>query len=290
MRILQTNWQRNILLQTELERIVHAWHLESRKRIWTMETTFDTSAAINDDASELYVTSRAYYGIAAYRCCDCQELWRRKDMGDRSVQCSKNPKLLYSFNQSSCEPLNRLTGKSKNLLRGVHKLWESPYQSLRLFKKKNGYQIVRDEDQVVTAKIPQLFFFTQDVCFTPSTILISESGQAMRSLAMGQIVRCLDIQNGKQLWRHDSPPDSHFILLAFAPALDKFFGLQWNPRRGGDYELFSFDPLSGHPTHINSVAGGDAVFCLDGTAIVTLEGRIISVEDGTEMGRLDFTG
>jgi len=289
VRILQTNWQRNILLQTELERIVHAWHLESRKRIWTMETTFDTSAAVNDDASELYVTSRAYYGIAAYRCCDCQELWRRRDLGDRSVKSSKNPKILYVFNQSSCEPLNCRTGKSKKLLRGVRKLWESPYQSLRLFGKENGYLVVRDEDQAVTARIPRLWSFTQDVCFTASTVLISESGQAVRSLDMGQTVRCLDLQNGKQLWRHDSPPDSHHILLTFAPALEKFFGLQWNCARGGNYELFSFDPGSGRPAHVASIAsGGDAVFCLDGTAIVTLEGRMISVEDGVEMDKLDF--
>ncbi|MBC7855051.1 MAG: hypothetical protein IAF94_16590 [Pirellulaceae bacterium] len=280
MRILQTNWQRNILLQTEHERIVHAWHLESRKRIWTMETTFTTSAAINDDASELYVTSRAYYGIAAYRCCDGQELWRRKDLGDRSVKCSRNPKILYSFNPTSCEPLNRLTGKSKSLLRGVHELWESPYQAIRLFEKKSGYQVVRDEDQTVVAKMPRLSFATLDVCFTPSTVLISESREA---------VRCFDTQCGRQLWRHDPPSDSHYILLAFAPALEKFFGLQWNPRRGGDYELFSFDPVSGRPAHISSVVGDDAVFCLDGTAIVTREGRMISVEDGMKMGRLDFT-
>jgi len=275
---LVANRAGTILAFGAFEHSVSLWDLQTLSHQRTLETTFDCSLALNDDASILYTTAVRWKGVAAYCTSDGSEIWRRTDLGGRSIRISKDQKLLYCFGNKSCEILNRLTGKSKRLFRGVHDLWECPTDEI-LFLEKKGKFDIQNSATKTPCKVPRCSFATLDVAFSSDRIFVSESRGPLR---------CLDLRNGKELWRDVPPDDEHYLQIAFAPAAHRLVAVRWNTR-GGPHRIFHFRPDNGDQTHVADVESGlDSLFCLDGTVLVTLEGRVYDAATGALLATLPF--
>lgn len=275
---LQTNGDGTILAAAAWEHTVSLWDLRSYSHLQTLETTFDTSLALNDDASILYATASRWKGVAAYRTSDGEELWRRTDLGGRFIRISKNERLLYCFGGTSCETLNRQTGKSKRLFRGVHELWESPFDETLLIAKKGGLYIQYAEGKS-RRKISGLSSQIFHVTFSPARIFTFENRGPLR---------CIDIHSGKELWQVTGAREMGLMDLAFAPSLGRLFATEWNTSRGGPYKLLGFDPDTGHRDTIAEFEAGDSLFCLSGTALVFWSGEVYDVTSGAVLAKLSI--
>jgi len=276
---LVANRAGTILAFGAFERTVSLWDLRTFSHQGTLETTYDTSLALNDDASVLYTTAWRWKGVAAYHTINGSELWRRTDLGGRSIRISKDERLLYCFGDKSCETLNRLTGKSKRLFRGVHDLWECPSNEI-LFLEKKGKFDIQDGATKSPRRVPRCSFGTLDVAFSSDSIFVSESGGPLRSL---------DLRTGKENWRHVPPDNEHYLQIAFSPQTRRLVAARWRYSRGGPYQIFHVDPQNGDHIHVADVeSDGDLLFCLDGTVLVTLKGRVYEVATGAPVATLPF--
>jgi hypothetical protein len=228
-----------------VEHTVSIWDLRKFSHRCTLETTFDCSLALNDDASVLYTTASRWRGVAAYRTADGSELWRRTDLGDRSIRISKDEKLLYCFGHKSCEILNRLTGKSKRLLRGVHDLWECESNETLFLEKKTKFDI-QTSGAKTCRRVPRCSFGTLDVAFSSDRIFVSECGGPLR---------CINLLTGKEMWRHVPPDNEHYLRIAFSPANSNLVAIRWRYSHGGPYQIFHFCQENGDHRHIENVNG-----------------------------------
>jgi WD40 repeat protein len=276
---LVTNRAGTILAFGAYEHTVVLWDLQTFSRQRTLETTFDCSLALNDDGSILYTTAVRWKGVAAYCTSDGSELWRRTDLGGRLIRISKDQRLLYCFGKKSCETLNRLTGKSKRLFRGVHDLWECPTDEILFLEKKGRFDIQNSETKA-PRKVARCSFGTLDVAFSSDRIFVSESGGPLR---------CLDLHSGKEVWRHVPPANEHYLQIAFSTSTHRLVTVRWNYSCGGPYQLFHFRPESGDHSHVADVeSDGDVLFCLDGTVLVSRKGRVYDATTGALLTTLPF--
>jgi hypothetical protein len=276
MKSLATNVEGTILLRTEHEHYVEVWNLTTKARMYGIETTFNIAAAVDFDGETVFVSASEKKGIAAYRCATGEEIWRRCDMSGRGLKISKTDPLLYTFKRTSCDVLNRHTGRTKKQMRGVRDLWES-HCGDEILVEMSGTLQIRLNDKCI-ASIQREQFATLDACFAPDCVVFSE--------ARGDI-RCCSLPKGKEKWRYLPPDDTHVLRVAYRPDVNVIVALQWNPSYGGPYTLLELQPDSGVSQNVGIVDRGFAeTFGLQGSVIVLSDGRIFSTQSGNLVNQL----
>jgi hypothetical protein len=272
----------NVLAAAEFEKIVHLYDLASLERLHSFPTTLDFGGrrlAITDDGRTVFVGAYHRHGIAAYSSEDGQELWRRKDL-KKVQQLGLNgdgSRLLCCFDRGPCECLNVATGKVGMSLRGVRRVWESPFAPMRLFERSRDYTIADLEASI--SAIPRVSFAILSVAFSPTHVCFSEAGGPVRTFDA----------YGTEAWRHTPPKGIHYLHVAFSEELQLFVGISWPFERGGRLLLQCFAPGNGSPTVITDVGPDtEMAFCLSGDRLVTSAGDVFHTPSGKRLSPLPF--
>lgn len=132
------------MIRTDTADHIEIWRVPSCNRVCLLNVKYDTSATTDAGGTVAFTSNHRQNGIRAYETSTGQEIWSRRDLGDRRIRLSKTFPLLYAFSKQSCDVLNGETGKSKRILRGVHELWESPYENTEFVEKKKRFYLLRD--------------------------------------------------------------------------------------------------------------------------------------------------
>jgi WD40 repeat protein len=272
-----------VLAAAEFERTVHIYNIETLKHLRTFDTTMDfggTRLAISEDGLTLVAGAYHVHGIAAYSIDDGVELWRRKNL--KKVQRIKfsadDSSVICCFDSHACENLHRLTGKSGQTLRGVRRIWESPFAPIHYIETAKGYALINQKARI--ASIPRVSRAALGVAFSQSNVCLAEAGGP---------VRCFDITNGNEIWRHVMPKGTHVLRIAFCESRKGFVGVSWPFEKGGRLLLHFFSPQSGKSEIVHDVGTDTAVaFCLRGSRLMTRDGSLFDVSSGRIVGKLPF--
>ncbi len=260
----------------EFERNAYVWDMETRSLVSTFRTTLDfggTRLAITSDGRHCVVGAYNVYGIAAYSSETGQEVWRRKDLKKvHYIRISPNDECVYcGFSGKTFNVLNLATGSTKATWRGVKDVWESAYEPALLIEKRD--LILRTVDNRQIATVPRTTFAVLSVAFGPGRACVSESGGP---------VRCLDTENGIEIWRFSPEPGSHFLRLAFCDSIGRFVGIIWPYEHGDPFKLIQFFSESGRPQEITTLPqAAEYEFCRKGAKLVSSDGNIWDVSSGT---------
>src|SRR5688572_27084899 len=137
IRHLATSWSGSVIAAGQFEHTIHIWDLATASRLNTFATILDfggTRQAISSDGKKCIAAAYCVEGLAAYSTSSGAETWRRKDLKKaQNVTISLDDRQVYAcFDERSCQVLNIETGKTIKAWPGVRRVWESPYQPLRL--------------------------------------------------------------------------------------------------------------------------------------------------------------
>lgn len=159
---------------------------------------------------------------------------------------------------------------------GIKAVFDDPYSNLLLLEtRKRGY-LLQGTNKV---RIPNLSFALLDVAFSPNRVCVTESAGP---------VRCLDCESGLELWRYDPPRHSHVLQLRYRPADQLFYGVQWEYETGSSRALIRFAGEDGKSCELCQLDSWYEAFCLNGDAVVTSRGDLISTDDGDIKSHLEF--
>ena len=282
IRHLASSWSGSVIAAAEFEGTVHVWDVAAERHLATFLTIMDfggTRLAATPDGRNCIAAGYHVEGIAGYAASDGTEVWRRKDLKKtQTLRVSLDGRRVYAcFDNRSCQVLNRETGKTIKTWAGVRDVWESPYQPVMLLEKRT--LVLQSPEERKVASIPRESFAVLCVAFGPGLVCVSESGGPLR---------CLDTQNGEELWRFQEK-GHHFLGLAFADQAQAFVGVCWPYERGGSFRLLRFEPQSGAASVVIELGqAGEFEFCLRGTRLLSSDGSIMDSVTGRREGHLAF--
>jgi hypothetical protein len=105
---------------------------------------------------------------------------------------------------------------------------------------------------------------------------------------MGSTLDCFDF-GGQKLWSYDSGPSRHIVYLFFSLARSRYFGIRLDY---GVHEnrktLISFEPTSGKHEELLTFDSSDDVFVPHLDLLLTSQGTICRLSDGSAVGTLAF--
>ena len=217
-------------------------------------------------------------GVACYDAAEGTLRWHREDlMQTQFARFSLDGRTLrVGVEAGPLQVLEAATGMTIDKFAGIKAVFNNPYSNVRLLEtRKRGY-FLQGTNKV---RIPNLSFALLDVAFSPNRVCVSESGGP---------VRCLDCDSGLELWRYDPPRHSHVLRLRYRPADQLFYGVQWEYETGASRALISFAGEDGQGSELCQLDSWYEEFCLDGDAVVTSKGDLISTADGAIKGHLAF--
>ena len=283
IRHLAVSRDGSLLAGAEFKEVVHLYDLSSRTRLRTFNSTLDfggSRIAVSHDGSVLAIGAYQRHGIAAYRSADGSELWRRKDLKkvQRVVFSHAGDRIYCCFDESACQKLDALNGKSGQTLRGVRDVWTSGFGPECLLECAENY-VLRNEVSDVSV-IPKASFAALNAAFSPISVCLSEAGGP---------VRAFSIETGMLLWRHDPPEGTHFLRLAYQKSNDQFVGVSWPFKNGVNCSLCRFDRDTGdsYPV-VDFPSARKCVFWRNGSRLITASGAVIDVDSGRIDAILDF--
>jgi outer membrane protein assembly factor BamB len=181
------------------------------------------------------------------------------------------------------QQLDALTGATVDTLVAVERVFDSAHSNLLLLDTRTGGFVVKGPRDL---RIPKLTFGLLDAVFSPDQLCLSEAGGP---------VRCLEAESGAERWRYEPPKTSHVLRLGYRPVDRCFYGVQWEYQRGTSRVVFRFAGEDGQYEEIRQLRSDnlqlcswEEEFCIDGDALVTSTGEVISVRDGNVINRLAF--
>ena len=276
MKRLFANFAGTMAIRTDTTDHIEIWRVPSCDRVCLLNVKYDTSATTDAGGTVAYTSNHRQNGIRAYETSNGQEIWSRRDLGDRQIRLSKTFPLLYAFSRKSCDVLNCETGKSKRILHGVHELWESPYENIEFVEKKERFYLLRDGKAKWSLERER--FATLDAVFSKELVFVTESDGDLR---------CCAISDGSVLWRFSPPGQYHCLSLAYVESEDSLVALTWNPSSGGPYTLVKLTISSGFAEAIAEIDNAaDFVFCNSGANLLLHDGRLLGTLDGALIARI----
>jgi outer membrane protein assembly factor BamB len=273
IRYLATSLSGSTLAAGEFERKVHVWDLAAANHLASFDTILSaggTRLAITGDGKVCIAAAYYLEGVAAYSTTGT-EVWRRKDLTKaQKIKVSLDDHRVYcSFDEKSCQVLNRDSGKTIKAWPGVRNVWESPYEAVMLIEKRTLELQTPDEKKVAT--LPRETFAVLHVAFAPSLVCVSESTGPLR---------CLSTKTGKEIWRY-AQQGQHFLKLAFAEGANAFVGVCWPYERGGSFRLLRFEPEPGEVSDVADLGpSGNFSFCKRGSRLISSDGSVIDSVTG----------
>lgn len=185
------------------------------------------------------------------------------------LYCSGRDRPLYVLDSTSLDEVAKH--------RSVDKVCCSPHEEVDMFGKGGLSKLIeiRHRGGEKIAAVERTTFAILSATFAPGRLCITESGGP---------VRCLEVETGREAWRHTPEPNSHFLRMAYSPSLGAYFGLWWNYRFGGPRLVVRFDPETGAPTLVatSETLGLCPAFCDRSSVLISNDRAIIDLATGQE--------
>lgn len=263
---------------------VQIWDLREAKRIAEFETELDFGGmrlAISRDGRRC-VAGSYEQGIFCYDAETGREIWRRVDLlhVQRIRAARSGTQLLCGFETEAFAVLNLESGKSQRELRGVHDLWESYYEPVRIFdRRKKPFELV-GEDEKVFARIERKTFAALSHVFAPGKVCISESGGP---------VSCYSTADGAPLWTYKPGAGVHALKVGYREDTNTFYAVTWPYQRGGERKFVTFAAETGEAEVLQVLGSAREICpCSRGNVLLSSEGELLDTATGLATGMLDF--
>ncbi len=217
-------------------------------------------------------------GVGCYETATGEVVWHRPELKPTQyVSYAPSGDFIWWMPHTGpVKQLNAVNGDRVRELRATDRVFEDRYSKALfiaprnearpyLFGESSGHRILRHRLSVF------------DVAFAPDCFCITEGlGPA----------RCFASLDGADRWRYEPPPGSHIVHIRFVEALDAFFGILYN-FNAARHLLVRLNPTNGTCYTVCDVRWS-ACFCETVGALVTSSGAVIRLNDGKQVGHLDF--
>ena len=266
------------------ERIIQIWDFSTLQPLSEFNTVFGfgghrvTLNATGDVCVAAGWAKGKRGGVACYDALTGSLVWHRTDIRQTQfVRFSCDGTMVWcGVETGRFQKLDARTGLTLESLVGVKKVFDSPHGNCLLLETRHRGFVVKGATEV---RVPNLSFALLDAAFSPKMLCLSEAGGP---------VRCLDCHSGVELWRYEPPRDTHVLRLQYRPTDERFYGVQWEYQQGRSRTLFRLGTEAGHYEEICGLSSWEEEFCMDGDALITSSGDVISLPSGAVAGHLAF--
>lgn len=263
------------------EKRVEIWDLETAERVNGFSTVLDFGGRrLGLDAAGAACLAGAYhrFGVVAYDIADGTSRWSRADIKRvQHISCSGDGRHAFvGVEAGSAQVVDLRDGKTVERLRGVRRVFENPTGTARLLDRNSP---VVETSSGRSFHVKRCTFAILDVAFGPASLCVSEAGGP---------TRCLELDTGRELWRHQPAEGVHIVSVAFSPSSKDFLGVSFAFERTAEQTLVRLGP-SGRATRLATL-GRPAVaeFCLSGDALVLSDGRLFDASTGNFLRSVPF--
>jgi WD40 repeat protein len=263
------------------EERVEIWDLETAERVNGFSTVLEFGGQrLGLDASGNTCLAGAYhrFGVVAYDVADGTSRWSRADI-KRVQYIARSGDGRHAFvgvEGGSAEVVDLRDGKTVERLRGVRRVFENATGTARLVERNSP---IVETSSGRSFRVRRSTFAILDVAFGPASVCVSEAGGP---------TRCLDLDTGRELWRHQPAKGVHILSVVFSPSSKDFLAVSFAFERMAEHTLVRLEP-SGRATRLATL-GRPAVaeFCLSGDALILSDGRLFDASTGNFLRLIPF--
>ena len=260
---------------------VEIWNLETANRVNGFSTVLDFGGQrLGLDAAGDTCLAGAYhrFGVVAYEVANGTPRWSRADI-KRVQNLSRSGdgrRVFVGVEGGSAQVVDLLDGKTIEKLRGVRRVFENAAGTARLLDRSSP---IVETSSGRSFGVERTTFAILDVAFGPVSFCVSE---------VGGPTRCLDLDTGRELWRHQPEEGSHTLSLVFSPSAKEFVGVSRAFEKTSEQALVRLEP-PGKATQLAAL-GRPAVaeFCLSGDALILSDGRLLDASTGKLLRSIPF--
>ncbi|MFZ4508990.1 MAG: WD40 repeat domain-containing protein [Fimbriimonas sp.] len=219
---------------------VTVWDLADMRPMRSFEAPIDLGGrrlALSPDGAACFAGTYYQYGLAAYEVATGQLIWQRRDLKKVQVlQLSPDGSRLYAeLDGRALTELDAATGETKNTLRGVKEIRESPFANIQLRAARRLE--VRTTNGEKLLSFPRENFAVLDATFSETMLLTSE--------AAGEL-RCFNLDTGAEAWRY-ALADSHALRVGYHEERGLFSAVVYRYNSDGKTWLVRF-AMDGSPS------------------------------------------
>lgn len=256
----------------QFERDVTIWDLDSPRPISAFSTVLDFGGrrlALTPDGSRCLAAAYHVHGLACYDSRSGDLVWARRDLKkiQRVGASIADEVVMCFFDAGPAQVLRVSDGETVERIRAVRDVHQSVFSKVDLFEK--SALDVRARGGSRLASIPRSTFALLSACFSPSELVISESGGP---------VRFFELPSGKESWRYEPEAGRHVLELTYSQSQCAFFGVEWPYQHGGPMVLLR---LESDEQAVDSVAvlgtPAKTAFCRQGEHLLTSSGHLLEV-------------
>lgn len=248
---------------------------------------------VHDGLSRLAVSTRGQHifaanwrdgedgGVACYEATSGQTVWHRTDIAQvQTMEFSpRGDRVWCEIENSPVHCLNVSTGSTLAVVENVEQVFDSPFTP-HTFLFRSGDLALENGGRSIT--MPRCGR-PKRVAFSPDAVYVAE--------LFPSIVRCFDIETGKERWRYECPDDHFLQSISLQP--DGFLYCMQPSGQDGRAErktvLLRLALESGFCTEVcqtdSTVRPGNA---FGNGILVTVVGEVFSVATGVSLHRLAF--
>jgi outer membrane protein assembly factor BamB len=260
---------------------VATWNVTAGSLLAVFDTVLDFGGrrlAIDSKGERCAAAAYTGKGLMCRGATDGTALWTRRDLKRLQFVAFSHDglRLFCGSDARPCIVLDAATGEQVGALRGVRRLWESPFTGALLL---DGAQLrILPQPNARPAGVDRTTFAILGAAFSPGALSISESGGP---------VRCVDL-SGREIWRYTPDEGRHVLDLSYSESAAAFVGVEWPYQVGGNKTLLRFDTANGRAVAADIGEPAETAFCLSGTLLLTSDGAVRDTMNGTLVSRLAF--
>jgi outer membrane protein assembly factor BamB len=259
---------------------VEIWDISTAARLSSFPTVLDFGGqrlCLDGPGARCFAGAYHRAGAVAYDAADGNVVWSRSDIKRvQHMSRSADGSLFIGVADGPCQVLDAVDGKTLEKLRGVRQVFESADGTARLLDKNIPIVELRGGRSF---EVRRTTFAILDVAFGSSTLCLSEASGP---------TRCLDLEDGREVWRYQPPQGEHVLSIAYGPSAGAFLGVSLEYERTSSHTLVRLG--SGNDFCRLATLGQPAVaeFCLSGEALLLDDGRLLTASTGELIRMVSF--
>ena len=254
------------------EGLVEVWDVSTPARLGSFRTVLDFGGrrlCLDRLGTRCFAGAYRQACVVAYDVADGHVIWSRSDIGRvQKMSRSTDSMLFIGVEDGPCQIVDSADGKTLEKLHGVVQVFESPAGTARLLDRKTPVVELRGGRSF---EVQRSSFAILDVAFGPSTLCLSEAAGP---------TRCLDLDDGREVWRYQPPQGEHVLFLTYCSSVDAFLGVSREYKRTSAYTLVHLGPGE-NLCHLAALGRPVvAAFCASGEAVLLDDGRLLTASTG----------
>jgi hypothetical protein len=289
IRSLACGRESQVVAAAFVEKTVQIWEVVTCRLISQFDTVYDfggewgrlTMSPKGDRCVCAAWSGGRKGGVGCYEVATGEVIWHRPELKQtQSVSFSPSgDSVWWAPDAGATKQLNSVNGDPQRAILSAAKVFEGRYSKALFIVPRNKtkpYLFGESSEH----RIQRRTFTVLDVAFAPDCFCIAEAGGP---------TTCFDSKNGVERWLYEPPHQAHIVRIEFVETLQAFFGVLYH-FNAGHRSLARFDPTTGICNSLYDLPHGSWASCFSEAigAVVTSAGAVIRLNDGRELGRLDF--